>query len=95
MMPPNNDFNSIKVQLKQSSNIVTFASFRTFQFHKGTIKARDCGRLSKPFSHFNSIKVQLKQENNDYQQRLDSNFNSIKVQLKPLVFNEITSLFST
>ena len=53
-------FNSIKVQLRQQV-YPAWASFMSFQFHKGTIKT-PCRSMSiKIVSYFNSIKVQLRQ----------------------------------
>ena len=54
------DFNSIKVQLKQSAFYLKINGFLLFQFHKGTIKTLIQKQNFLCFYYFNSIKVQLK-----------------------------------
>ena len=55
-----NNFNSIKVQLKQNTGALIQGGFNLFQFHKGTIKTHFPTALLLPSHYFNSIKVQLK-----------------------------------
>ena len=54
-----NDFNSIKVQLKRNAKVVILSRL-LFQFHKGTIKAPRLSCTKSYKLYFNSIKVQLK-----------------------------------
>ena len=55
------NFNSIKVQLKQTGHYQKRGAVQ-FQFHKGTIKTLCNAREMKGNADFNSIKVQLKRK---------------------------------
>ena len=59
MQDKENDFNSIKVQLKRDGPYPE-DGYRQFQFHKGTIKTLLQAVNTLLQRHFNSIKVQLK-----------------------------------
>ena len=75
------NFNSIKVQLKQTGHYQKRGAVQ-FQFHKGTIKTLCNAREMKGNADFNSIKVQLKLLLRGQWKPICFNFNSIKVQLK-------------
>ena len=62
------NFNSIKVQLKQTFSY-SFVALKQFQFHKGTIKTRTLLLASIMLIYFTSIKVKLKPERDDLHQR--------------------------
>ena len=51
-------FNSIKVRLEHCS-VATYDNYRTFQFHKGTIRTKHYDGMKVYFIDFNSIKVRL------------------------------------
>ena len=75
------NFNSIKVQLKHRLRRDKLPA-RSFQFHKGTIKAGYEDEQLVGELHFNSIKVQLKPKRYYVKRYREVHFNSIKVQLK-------------